>query len=282
MRRSTTPRATSKAAPLDFRWAVERNKLEVALATLVRRFWSPASAWCCVKQQFFPAVGPARGARRGPDAQGHRDRADRARRRRKSRHGCASSPKAKIVTAYVGQGAPRFYHVAVARASRSVLRQDRGAAPRSEEARDALKAAPAGRSSARACAGGAGARRRSSCSAPYSPFPVAFRVQRARCDAARAVSPRRCARIMLAGPDDADGQHRLGRARARRCTSMLDQDRLRALGLTSSRRRRAAAVPAHGRRRCRRSARISACVEVVARSAGADAARSGARRPISR
>ena len=52
-------------------------------------------------------------------------------------------PEAKIVTAYVGQGAPRFYLRDGAGTARSVLRQDRRPDRQAQEEREALKLTPA-------------------------------------------------------------------------------------------------------------------------------------------
>jgi len=208
-------------------WAVRRKKL-VALATF-GAFLIAFVGMGLIKQQFFPqsdrpevlievqmpegtAIGQTSAATAQIEAWLKRQ------------------PEAKIVTAYVGQGAPRFYLAMSPELPDPSFAKIVVLTP-SEEARDALKLrlrqavadglAPAARVRATQLVFG-----------PYSPFPVAFRVNGPDDEQVRSIAER------VRGAMQADPAMRTVNTdwseRVPTLHFVLDQDRLRAIGLTSS------------------------------------------------
>jgi multidrug efflux pump subunit AcrB len=139
-------------------------------------------------------------------------------------------PQSKIVTTYVGQGAPRFFMSLAPELpdpsfAKIIVRTEK------EDDRDALKLklrqavseglAPAARVRATQLVFG-----------PPSPFPVAFRVNGENLDTVREIAAR-VQQVMEADPMMRTVNSDWGE-RAPALRFVLDQDRLRALGLTSS------------------------------------------------
>ncbi|MEM5430497.1 efflux RND transporter permease subunit [Cupriavidus oxalaticus] len=142
----------------------------------------------------------------------------------------ARQPEAKIVTAYVGQGAPRFYlamspELPDPSFAKLVVRTD------SQAEREALKTRLR-----QAIAGGLAPEARVRVSqlvfGPYSPFPVAFRVAGPDPDKLRAISAD-VRRVMESSPLMRTVNTDWG-SRAPALHFTLQQDRLQAVGLTSS------------------------------------------------
>jgi len=142
----------------------------------------------------------------------------------------ARQPEAKIVTAYVGQGAPRFYlamspELPDPSFAKLVVRTD------SQAEREALKARLR-----QAIADGLAQEARVRVSqlvfGPYSPFPVAFRVAGPDPDKLRAISAD-VRRVMESSPLMRTVNTDWG-SRAPALHFTLQQDRLQAVGLTSS------------------------------------------------
>ena len=215
----------------------------------------------------LPDLRPSRGAGRGADARGHEHRRDERRRRARSKPGCASSPRRRIVTSYVGQGAPRFFFAISPELPDSVLRQDRRPDAGRRGARGSQAPAARGRSPTGLAPGSAicayPARVRPLLAASRSPSASWARTP-GRC-ADRRAGPRRHA----AQPDVRQVNHDWGK-RAPTARFVLDQDRLRPIGLISGRGGAAASVPAQ---RCDRSTQVREdirTVDVVARSAGGE------------
>lgn len=142
----------------------------------------------------------------------------------------AKQPEARIVTAYVGQGAPRFY-LAMAPELPDPSFAKIVVLTESEAAREALK----GRLR-QAVADGLAAEARVRVTqlvfGPYSPFPVAFRVMGPDPDKLRDIAAQVRA-VMQASPQmrtvNTDWGERVPTLRF-----SLDQDRLQSIGLTSS------------------------------------------------
>ncbi|WP_281061365.1 efflux RND transporter permease subunit [Sphingobium sp. Sx8-8] len=174
-------------------------------------------------------------------------------------------PEAKIVTSYIGQGAPRFY-LAISPelpdpsfAKIVVLTPD-------EKAREALK-----RRVRQAAADGLAPEARIRATqivfGPYSPFPVAFRVMGPEQAKVRAIAEQVRAAMLKNG-----GMRQVNTDWGERVPAVhfvLDQDRLRAIGLSSQDASQQlqfllTGVPVTQVREDIRS------VEVVARSAGTD------------
>ncbi|NHZ81416.1 AcrB/AcrD/AcrF family protein [Massilia sp. CCM 8695] len=142
----------------------------------------------------------------------------------------ARQQDAKIVTAYIGQGAPRFYlamgpELPDPSFAKIVIRTD------SQEARDALKlrlrtAVAAG------LASGARVRVTQLVFGPYSPFPVAWRIAGPDPDQLRAIAAQVQA-VMDASPMMRTVNTDWG-TRTPALHLSLQQDRLHAVGLTSS------------------------------------------------
>ncbi|MBP0618785.1 efflux RND transporter permease subunit [Cupriavidus consociatus] len=142
----------------------------------------------------------------------------------------ARQPEAKIVTAYVGQGAPRFYlamspELPDPSFAKLVVRTD------SQAEREALKVRLR-----QAIADGLAPEARVRVSqlvfGPYSPFPVAFRVAGPDPDKLRAISAD-VRRVMESSPLMRTVNTDWG-SRAPALHFTLQQDRLQAVGLTSS------------------------------------------------
>ncbi|MCI4592194.1 efflux RND transporter permease subunit [Sphingobium sp. BYY-5] len=208
-------------------WAVRRKKL-VALATL-GAFFVAGAGMPLVKKQFFPAsdrpellveVQMPKGTAIANTSESARQIEDWLRKQ----------PEAKIVTAYIGQGAPRFFMALSPELpdpsfAKIVVRTDK------EDDRDALKwrlrqavadgLAPAARVRATQLVFG-----------PPSPFPVAFRVNGPDLATARTIAAR-VQDVLQADPMMRTVNSDWGE-RAPALRFVLDQDRLRAFGLTSS------------------------------------------------
>lgn len=208
-------------------WAVRRKKL-VALATLgallVAGLGMPF-----VKKQFFPtsdrpellvelympegtAIGATAGATREVEAW------------------LRKQPEAKIVTSFIGQGAPRFYmslnsELPDPAFAKIVVRTG------SEEERDALKLRLR-KAAADGLAPSARVRATQLLFGPPSPFPVAFRVNGPEADKVRTIAEQVRA-VMESDPMmrtvNLDWGGRVPAMRLR-----LNQDRIRAFGLTSA------------------------------------------------
>jgi multidrug efflux pump subunit AcrB len=208
------------------RQAVERKRL-VATATLVA-FLVAGAGMVLVKKQFFPTSDRPEvlvevQMPKGTSIEQTSNATEQV------ETWLRKQPEAKIVTAYVGQGAPRFYM------SLSPELPDPSFAKiivltSSEEARDALKErlraavanglAPAARVRATQLVFG-----------PPSPFPVAFRVSGPDVGKVRAIAEKVQA-IMVDDPMMRTVNTDWGE-RAPMLHLALDQDRLRAIGLTS-------------------------------------------------
>jgi multidrug efflux pump subunit AcrB len=142
----------------------------------------------------------------------------------------AKQPEAKIVTAYVGQGSPRFY-LAMAPELPDASFAKVVVLTESEEAREALKFRLRD-----AVAGGIAPEARVRVAqlvfGPYSPFPVAFRVMGPDPDKLRDIAGQ-ALDVMRASPlmrtTNSDWGERVPTLRF-----ALDQDRLQSIGLTSS------------------------------------------------
>jgi len=207
-------------------WAI-RHKLAVTLSVL-GLFAVAFLGMGLVKKQFFPAsdrpevlveVQMPKGTAIAQTAAAARQVEDWLRRQ----------PEAKIVTSYVGRGAPRFFLSLSPElpdpsfAKIIVLTPD-------EEARDALSVrvrqaaanglAPSGRVRSTKLTFG-----------PYSPFPVAFRVSGPDLAVVRSVAER--VKKVLEGDPSMRTVNTDWGERAPALRFVLDQDRLRAFGLTS-------------------------------------------------
>ncbi len=142
----------------------------------------------------------------------------------------AKQPEAKIVTSYIGQGAPRFF-LAISPelpdpsfAKIVVLTPD-------EKARDALKKRVR-QFAADGSVQGARIRATQIVFGPPSPFPVAFRVMGPNPDRVRAIADE-VKGVMLKNPSLRQVNTDWGE-RAPTVHFVLDQDRLRAFGLSSA------------------------------------------------
>jgi len=139
-------------------------------------------------------------------------------------------PEARIITSYIGQGAPRFFLAMAPElpdpsfAKIVVLTQD-------ETTREALKLRLR-RAVAEGLAPEARVRATQLVFGPYSPFPVAFRVMGPDVTQVRAIAER-VRKVMLASPSMRTVNTDWGE-RVPSVHFALDQDRLRAMGLTSN------------------------------------------------
>lgn len=243
-------------------WAV-RRKLLVTLATLAA-FLIAGAGMALVKKQFFPASDrpevlvevqmPKGTAIAQTDAAAKQVEA-----------WLRKQPDATIVTSYVGQGAPRFFLSLSPElpdpsfAKIIVLTPD-------EAARDAL-AIRLRQAAADGLAPQARVRATKLTFGPYSPFPVAFRISGPDLATVRVIAARAQA-VLQADPAMRTVNADWG-DRAPALHFVLDQDRLRALGLTSGDVAEqlqfllSGAVVSQAREGIR-------TVDVVARSAGAD------------
>ncbi|MDB5687556.1 MAG: acriflavin resistance protein, partial [Rhizorhabdus sp.] len=139
-------------------------------------------------------------------------------------------PEADIVTAYVGQGAPRFFLAMAPELPDPAFAKIVVRTPTQHD-RDALKLRLR-RAVADGLAPEARVRATQLVFGPYSPFPVAFRVNGPDATQVRAIAERLKA-VMIASPSmrqvNSDWSER-----APTVHFVLDQDRLRAIGLTSN------------------------------------------------
>ncbi len=243
-------------------WAV-RRKLLVTLATLAA-FLIAGAGMALVKKQFFPASDrpevlvevqmPKGTAIAQTDAAA-----------KQVETWLRKQPEATIVTSYVGQGAPRFFLSLSPElpdpsfAKIIVLTPD-------EEARDTL-AVRLRQAAVDGLAPQARVRATKLTFGPYSPFPVAFRVSGPDLATVRVIAAKAQA-VLQADPAMRTVNADWGE-RAPALHFVLDQDRLRALGLTSGDVAEqlqfllSGAVVSQAREGIR-------TVDVVARSAGAD------------
>jgi len=208
-------------------WAVKRNK-QVVLLTLAA-FLVAGAGMALVKKQFFPASDRPEVLIEVQMPKGTAiDRTSEAAREVET--WLRKQPEARIVTTYVGQGAPRFFMSLSPElpdpsfAKIIVLTPD-------EKSRDALKARLR-QAAADGLAPAARVRATQLVFGPYSPFPVAFRVSGPDLTETRAIAAR-VQSVLQADPMmrtvNADWGERAPTAHL-----VLDQDRLRAFGLTSS------------------------------------------------
>lgn len=207
-------------------WAV-RRKLLVALATL-GAFLIAGAGMALVNKQFFPAsdrpevlveVQMPKGTAIAQTGEAAKQVETWLRKQ----------PEAKVVTTYVGQGAPRFFMSLSPElpdpsfAKIIVLTAD-------EDARDALKVRLR-EAAAEGLAPQARVRATQLVFGPYSPFPVAFRVSGPDLATVRVIADK------VQGVMQRDPTMRTVNAdwgdRAPALHFVLEQDRLRALGLTS-------------------------------------------------
>jgi multidrug efflux pump subunit AcrB len=142
----------------------------------------------------------------------------------------AKQPEAKVMTSYVGQGAPRFYlamspELPDASFAKIVVLTD------SEEAREALKL-KLRQAVADGVAPEARVRVTQLVFGPYSPFPVAFRVMGPDPDTLRDIAAQALG-VMQASPLMRTTNSDWGE-RVPSLHFALDQDRLQSIGLTSS------------------------------------------------
>ncbi|HUD92564.1 efflux RND transporter permease subunit [Sphingobium sp.] len=208
-------------------WAVHRKKL-VALLTL-GAFLIAGVGMGPVKKQFFPTsdrpellveVQMPKGTAIGRTGEAAREVETWLRKQ----------PESKIVTTYVGQGAPRFYvplspELPDPSFAKIIVRTDK------EEDRDALKLRLR-QAAADGLAPAARVRATQLVFGPPSPFPVAFRVNGPDVDIVRSIAAR-VQQVMENDPMMRTVNSDWGE-RAPALRFVLDQDRLRALGLTSA------------------------------------------------
>jgi len=208
-------------------WAV-RRKLLVALATL-GAFLIAGAGMALVNKQFFPASDRPEVLVEVQMPKGTAI-AQTAEAAKLVETWLRKQPEAKVVTTYVGQGAPRFFMSLSPElpdpsfAKIIVLTVD-------EDARDALKARLR-EAAAEGLAPQARVRATQLVFGPYSPFPVAFRVSGPDLATVRSIAEK------MQGVMQRDPTMRTVNAdwgdRAPALHFVLEQDRLRALGLTSS------------------------------------------------
>jgi multidrug efflux pump subunit AcrB len=142
----------------------------------------------------------------------------------------AQQQEARIVTAYIGQGAPRFYMAMSPELpdpsfAKIVVRTD------NQQERDALKLRLR-QAIAEGLAGEARVRVTQLVFGPYSPFPVAYRVSGPDPDTLREIASQ-VQQVMQASPQMRTVNSDWG-TRVPTLHFSLDQDRLQALGLSSS------------------------------------------------
>ncbi|WP_340266106.1 efflux RND transporter permease subunit [Sphingobium mellinum] len=208
-------------------WAVRRKKL-VALATL-GAFLVAGAGMPIVKKQFFPAsdrpevlveVQMPKGTAIAQTASAAQEVETWLRKQ----------PEAKVVTTYIGQGAPRFFmslspELPDPSFAKIIVRTP------DEEARDALKVRLR-QAAANGLAPAARVRATQLVFGPYSPFPVAFRVGGPDLATVRTIAAK-VQDVLQADPMMRTVNSDWG-DRAPALHFVLDQDRLRAIGLTSS------------------------------------------------
>lgn len=215
------------------------NRLRRILSGVIRRKWVVAGAVIAafvisglgmgaVKQQFFPTSDRPEVLVEVQMPEGT-SIAQTSAATAKVEAWLKKQPEAQIVTAYVGQGAPRFFLAMAPELpdpsfAKIVIRTP------DEASREALKLRVR-RAVADGLAPEARVRATQLVFGPYSPFPVAFRV--AGPDQARVqVLAEDVRRVMLASPDMRQVNTDWGE-RVPTMHFVLDQDRLRAIGLTS-------------------------------------------------
>jgi multidrug efflux pump subunit AcrB len=142
----------------------------------------------------------------------------------------AKQPEARIVTAYVGQGAPRFY-LAMAPELPDPSFAKIVVLTESEAAREALKVRTR-QAVADGLAGEARVRVTQLVFGPYSPFPVAFRVMGPDPDKLRDIAAQ--VRAVMQGSAQMRTVNTDWGERVPTLRFSLDQDRLQGIGLTSS------------------------------------------------
>jgi len=209
------------------RWAVKRNRL-VTIATLVA-FLVAGAGMALVKKQFFPTSDRPEVLVEVQMPKGTSIEQTSAASAQVETW-LRKQPEAQVVTAYVGQGAPRFFmslspELPDPSFAKIVVRTP------SEETRDALKERLR-RAAADGLAPAARVRVTQLVFGPPSPYPVAFRVSGPDVDKARVIADRVRA-IMTADPTMRTVNTDWGE-RVPTLHFVLDQDRLRAMGLTSS------------------------------------------------
>jgi multidrug efflux pump subunit AcrB len=215
------------------------NRLRRILSGVIRRKWLVAGAVIAafvisglgmgaVKQQFFPTSDRPEVLVEVQMPEGT-SIAQTSAATAKVEAWLKKQPEAQIVTAYVGQGAPRFFLAMAPELpdpsfAKIVIRTP------DEASREALKLRVR-RAVADGLAPEARVRATQLVFGPYSPFPVAFRV--AGPDQARVQAlAEDVRRVMLASPDMRQVNTDWGE-RVPTMHFVLDQDRLRAIGLTS-------------------------------------------------
>jgi len=209
------------------RWAVERKK-QVALATLAA-FLVAGMGMALVKKQFFPTSDRPEVLVEVQMPKGTSIEQTSAATEQVEAW-LRKQPEAKIVTAYIGQGAPRFFmslspELPDPSFAKIVVRTP------SEEERDALKERL--RSAvANGLASTARVRATQLVFGPPSPFPVAFRVGGPDVTKVRAIAEQVRA-ILVKDPMMRTVNTDWGE-RVPELHLVLDQDRLRAMGLTSA------------------------------------------------
>jgi multidrug efflux pump subunit AcrB len=208
------------------RWAVKRNRV-VTIATLVA-FLVAGAGMVLVKKQFFPTSDRPEVLVEVQMPKGTSIEQTSA-ATETVEVWLRKQPEAQVVTAYVGQGAPRFFMALSPELPDPSFAKIVVRTP-DEEARDALKEhlrqavadglAPAARVRVTQLVFG-----------PPSPYPVAFRVSGPDVEKARAIAEQVRA-IMVADPMMRTVNTDWGE-RVPTLHFVLDQDRLRAMGLTS-------------------------------------------------
>jgi multidrug efflux pump subunit AcrB len=209
------------------RWAVERKRL-VALATLAA-FLIAGAGMPLVEKQFFPTSDRPEVLVEVQMPKGTSIEQTSAATEQLEAW-LRKQPEAKIVTAYVGQGAPRFFmslspELPDPSFAKIVVRTS------SEEERDALKERLRA-SAANGLAPTARVRVTQLVFGPPSPYPVAFRVSGPDVGQVRAIAEKVGA-IMVSDPMMRTVNTDWGE-RVPTLHLVLDQDRLRAIGLTSA------------------------------------------------
>lgn len=208
------------------RWAVKRNRL-VTIATLIA-FLVAGAGMVLVKKQFFPTSDRPEVLVEVQLPKGSSIEQTSAATETVEAW-LRKQAEAKVVTAYVGQGAPRFFmslspELPDPSFAKIIVRTP------DEEARDALKERLRG-----AVAGGLAPAARVRVTqlvfGPPSPYPVAFRVSGPDVDRVRAIAEQVRA-IMVDDPMMRTVNTDWGE-RVPTLHFALDQDRLRAIGLTS-------------------------------------------------
>jgi multidrug efflux pump subunit AcrB len=219
-----TPRYNRLRAGLS--WVVD-NKKKVALAVLAL-FVAAIVFMGFVKQQFFPISDRPEVLVEVQMPEGTSIEATSA-ATVKMEDWLRKQPESKIVTSYVGQGAPRFFLAMSPElpdpsfAKIVVLTPD-------EKAREALKLRVRD-VAAQGIVPGARIRATQIVFGPYSPFPVAFRVMGPQEDKVRAIAEQ-VRQVMLRNAKMRQVNTDWGE-RVPTVHFVLDQDRLRAIGLSS-------------------------------------------------